>query len=422
MKKINFKYVISYSIVGILFGACFPLGALTLEFLLKGYTFSIESIIIAHNNNKLLFMIDSAPLFLGIFALIGGIIRGKASCVTTNLQELLKVIQKENSTLNKNSIKLLKETEHLNSNTDIEKKELTSLTNNCSLMKNNMSGVIDNIRNQTASIEEISATVSELTSQMTNISDKTEETKKIATNTSNILDQSEEFINNSVNTMNKLNEDIGHIYSISESFIDLTEKITNISSLIASLSQKTNLLSLNAAIEASRAGEAGKGFSVVANEIKVLADHSHESVNKIEAISQEIQTHSLKMLEMTGVARTGITRSSQKMADLKNNQFEILHNINITNENMFNVASLLESQKISMGEIEAVMINITENNINIETSSVTQLEEEQEISKTVDSIFEVQNNTYDISCTLSDVSVDLSNISNDLVHILNKTK
>ena len=63
------------------------------------------------------------------------------------------------------------------------------------------------------------------------------------------------------------------------------EKINSLTSEILSISSQTNLLALNASIEAARAGDAGKGFSVVADEIRVLADNSRDTANNIQHIS-----------------------------------------------------------------------------------------------------------------------------------------
>ncbi len=67
-KKIKSKIILTYLIIGILFGACFPVGALLLESIISDIAFDLEGIALMHRENPLIYMIDSAPLFLGLFA------------------------------------------------------------------------------------------------------------------------------------------------------------------------------------------------------------------------------------------------------------------------------------------------------------------------------------------------------------------
>ena len=69
----------------------------------------------------------------------------------------------------------------------------------------------------------------------------------------------------------------------------LSENVGSFVNIINDISEQTNLLSLNASIEAARAGDAGKGFAVVASEIRKLADESKEATKKVESIVEEIQ-------------------------------------------------------------------------------------------------------------------------------------
>ncbi|MBE6050361.1 MAG: methyl-accepting chemotaxis protein [Clostridium sp.] len=99
-------------------------------------------------------------------------------------------------------------------------------------------------------------------------------------------------VDNFDNSFNQFNKEIVVVN-------DKISSIKNITNTISSIAEQTNLLALNAAIEAARAGEAGKGFSVVAEEIRKLADQSQESVSEIGNIVGSILEECEKMIEST---------------------------------------------------------------------------------------------------------------------------
>jgi len=102
----------------------------------------------------------------------------------------------------------------------------------------------------------------------------------------------------------KMNDLYSHIQELSETYHTLSKNIqetSNFLSQITDVSEQTNLLALNASIEAARAGEAGQGFSVVANEIRKLAEMTNGIVEKIENNVQEVNKanhHALEQMDL----------------------------------------------------------------------------------------------------------------------------
>lgn len=96
-------------------------------------------------------------------------------------------------------------------------------------------------------------------------------------------------VDNTLKEMATLTKNVAAIQTQILRLSEQTDRIGNISSLVSDLANQTNMLAINAAVEAVRAGESGKGFAVVANEIRKLADQSKESAIKINALVADIQ-------------------------------------------------------------------------------------------------------------------------------------
>jgi methyl-accepting chemotaxis protein len=92
---------------------------------------------------------------------------------------------------------------------------------------------------------------------------------------------------------------------------ETTEKFDPIANAIGDISDKTNLLALNASIEAARAGDVGRGFAVVASEVKTLAETSKREAAKIKPYSEEIKTVFQSILEKTETASNNFANTAE---------------------------------------------------------------------------------------------------------------
>lgn len=110
--------------------------------------------------------------------------------------------------------------------------------------------------------------------------------------------------------IDRIQERIQEIAHCVEEFVSSTESIISMTGEVKAIADQTNLLALNAAIEAARAGEAGRGFAVVADEVRKLAEKSSQSAGQIDTVTNAIMAQSAKVHDAIAAGQVSIDRSS----------------------------------------------------------------------------------------------------------------
>ena len=179
---------------------------------------------------------------------------------------------------------------------------------------------------------------------------------------------------NMVESFTHMASDIDTAVSKIETLKEAIVKIELILNVISSISEQTNLLALNAAIEAARAGEAGKGFAVVADEVRSLATKTQSSTIEITSVISDIQTKAKELEEFVSgsqlKARESINAASQtkdvlaSIVEITNNINSMISNISLASEKQSSVASeILESTNEIMSiaaDVERMMNSNTD--------------------------------------------------------------
>lgn len=160
---------------------------------------------------------------------------------------------------------------------------------------------------------------------------------ELASNTENVSDSTQE-INAQTQELAALGQELSKIVT---DFHEEVEKVDDVITFIMDIAKQTNLLGLNAAIEAARVGEAGRGFHVVADEIRKLSNQSNDSATRIKSILEKIQGESS---EIRNNVET-IENISSNLASIMQNIAASIQGINAMVEELSSMADNLVSQE-----------------------------------------------------------------------------
>ncbi|MHB1231472.1 MAG: methyl-accepting chemotaxis protein [Burkholderiales bacterium] len=193
--------------------------------------------------------------------------------------------------------------------------------------------LLDAAQRQSKEIEETSASVLKMADSINEVSATAVESARVAQQSLDAAEKGQSAVQNSISGMNEIREQIQETAKRIKRLGESSQEISEIVELISDITEQTNILALNAAIQAASAGEAGRGFTVVAEEVQRLAERSGEATKQIGAIVKTIQTDThdavaamekstqgvvegAKLSDAAGQALSEIGRVSQELAGL----------------------------------------------------------------------------------------------------------
>ncbi len=223
------------------------------------------------------------------------------------------------------------------------------------------------------------AAVEQITVSINSVSENTDDVRKLAEQSLHQTQQGDRNVNEMIGEIQQVQESVNQIAVSVKEFVDSTRAIAGMTQQVKDIADQTNLLALNAAIEAARAGEQGRGFAVVADEVRKLAEKSAQSASEIDQVTNSLNQKSslvevkvqagLRSLQITqehigrvstvlAAAGDAVTKSNAGVNDIANSMTEQSAASSEIARNVEKIARMSEENHVAMHSSSQVIVHL----------------------------------------------------------------
>ncbi|WP_029132402.1 methyl-accepting chemotaxis protein [Sedimenticola selenatireducens] len=297
--------------------------------------------------------------------------------------------------------------------------ELSRLALAINLMMEKFGSIINQVNTSTLKLAEESGHLTDITTQsiegvrrqqlesqqvataMTEMEANSNEVASSAGNASEAANQADaealeggNVVNNAIACINTLAEDVNQAFDVIRQLESDSDGIGKVVEVITNIAEQTNLLALNAAIEAARAGEQGRGFAVVADEVRTLATRTHKATQEIQSMIEGLQRQSQNAANMMSQSQKRVETSVAEAAHAGDSLNKITQSINTISQMNEHIATAAQQQSMVAGEI----------------------------SRNITAISDVTGQTADHSEQIAQTSKQLSGLASELKQVMGQFK
>jgi methyl-accepting chemotaxis protein len=250
------------------------------------------------------------------------------------------------------------------------------------------------IQQQQSETDQLATAMNEMSATVQEVAQNAEIAAASTENTTSRANEGKRMVSETMDAIEALANDIQSASDVIQELNTHSESIGSVVEVIRGIAEQTNLLALNAAIEAARAGEQGRGFAVVADEVRTLASRTQESTQEIQAMVEKLQVGSKQAVE--------VMNKSQEQAKTS----------------VDHAAQAGES----LDSITTAVSEVSDMNIQIATAAEEQSAVAEEINRNVISISQVTSQTADGSEQTASASESMAQLASQLQAVVNTFK
>lgn len=243
-------------------------------------------------------------------------------------------------------------------------------------------------REQTAGV---ATAMTEMEHSVTEVAQSAQSSSDMVHKVESASESGRKIMNANISTINQLETRLNDSVNAVSQLQQMSSEIGSILDVIRSIAEQTNLLALNAAIEAARAGEQGRGFAVVADEVRVLAQKTTHSTSEIESMISNLQSSSQSANQVIKSCMSDMEQSVTQASDANS----------------------------AMEEIQALILEISHMSNHISQAAAEQQATSSSIARSLNDINSIANQSYEAMSEIATVSQDLTRLSSqqgDIVH------
>ena len=195
------------------------------------------------------------------------------------------------------------------------------------------------------------AAVEQITVSINSVAANTEDVRKLSDQSLNQTQQGNQSVTEMIAEINRVQEAVNQIAGSIKEFVDSTRAITGMTQQVKDIADQTNLLALNAAIEAARAGEQGRGFAVVADEVRKLAEKSARSASEIDKVTNSLNQKSTSVEEAVQAGLHSLQATQEQVGRVSAVLTEAGEAVSKSSNGVSDIAASVNEQSLASSEI-----------------------------------------------------------------------